>query len=88
MEIMKETPGTKYRKSNLKGFRERDIEFIDELCQKYRGLQTKDLEPMNPGYSCVICKNYLICLGDVSSSCPDSDPATEEEFAAQYDFEV
>jgi hypothetical protein len=58
------------------------------LLEKYRGLKIKDLDIMNPEYSCVIC-GQVECknMGKVNMACPDATPATEEQFALKYDFE-
>ena len=55
------------------------------LSKKYRGLQKKDLERMNPSYSCVICQKFKDC-GKIGRSCERAKRASEEEFASFYEF--
>jgi hypothetical protein len=89
MEIMCRVNGqhAKHSKSNLSDFRSEDNKFIKELLETYRGLRLEDIEPMNPAYSCVICKEYKNC-GHTGCACCEAKPATEEEFAMNYDFKI
>ena len=60
---------------------------FEVLSQKYRGLRKESLEYMNPEYSCVVCSKVLICSKSREGcSCPNAEPATEEQFALTYDF--
>lgn len=62
------------------------------LFAKYRGLREADLCPMNPEYSCVLCKKLNLKhktrdqCGRIGGACPDHEPITEEEFARRYEF--
>ncbi len=58
----------------------------------FRGLRKEDLCPMNPEYSCVLCKHLNRKhetrgqCGRIGGSCPDFERVTEEEFAKRYQF--
>ena len=58
---------------------------FEKLSQKYRGLQKKDLERLNPSYSCVICQKFKEC-GKIGKACENAIPASEEEFSSTYEF--
>lgn len=60
---------------------------IQELLKNFRGLRKEDLEPMNPEYSCIICKNPTCgYVGTPGRSCMYHERTTEEEFALRYKF--
>lgn len=64
-----------------------DRKLIQYLKNKYRGLREEDLHQGNPEYSCCICGNENCeYIGDISHCCPDSIPATEEQFSFRYNF--
>lgn len=68
-------------------FEQQVCESISELVSRYRGLRAEDLCSMNPHYSCCICsKSSCDNFGEKSCACPECEPATEEQFALNYDF--
>ena len=54
---------------------------IKRLTTKYPGLNTDELNNMNPEYSCVICGNMTCPFhGTPKKACPDYEPMSTDEY--------
>ena len=65
-----------------------DAEVAKRLSDKFRGLNTKDLDGFNPDYSCVLCRHTQCEFHNrPNTSCYLCEHATEENWSRYYNFD-